>query len=271
MDQLRQSTPERSERAVLELIGPHDPPPFSLVNPGGQRALLLVCDHATNAVPQRLADLGLAPAQRAAHIAWDPGAAAVTRLLAEAMDAPAVLSGYSRLVVDCNRAPDDPTAMPLISDSVIVPGNRDLGESARAARIGACHAPYHRAIGRQLDAMLALHPVVALFSVHSFTPSMRDGSERPWDAGVLWTEDGRIPIPLMAALRAEPGLLVGDNEPYSAHDRFGFTIETHAEPRHLPNALLEIRQDHLAAEDGPRRWAALTARTLDPILRDLGI
>lgn len=271
MDQPRPSAPEGGERAGTDLVGPHDPPPFILVNPEGRRALLIVCDHATKAIPRRLADLGLTAAQREAHIAWDPGAAAVARLLAQALDAPAVLSGYSRLVVDCNRAPDDPTAMPLISDGVIVPGNRDLSEAARAARIGACHAPYHRAIARQLDAMCVRHPLVALFSVHSFTPSMRDGARRPWDAGVLWTDDGRIPIPLMAGLRAEPDLVIGDNEPYSAHDRFGFTIETHAEPRGLPNALLEIRQDHLAAEGGPRRWAELTARMLDPILRGLGI
>jgi predicted N-formylglutamate amidohydrolase len=271
MDQLLPSAHGEGGRAVPDLVGPHDPPPFTLVNPDGGRALLIVCDHATNAVPRRLADLGLTAAQREGHIAWDPGAAAVARLLAAALDAPAVLSGYSRLVVDCNRAPDDPTAMPLISDGVIVPGNRDLGDTARAARIGACHAPYHQAVGHRLDAMCARSPLVVLFSVHSFTPSMRDGAERPWDAGVLWTDDGRIPVPLMAALGAEPGLSIGDNEPYSAHDRFGFTIETHAEPRSLPNALLEIRQDHLAAEGGPRRWAALVARTLDPILRSLGI
>ncbi len=111
MDQRQPREPDRDQPAAPALLGPHDPPPFSLVNPEGRRSLLIVCDHATNTIPRRLDALGLTPEQRGGHIAWDPGAAAVTRLLAIALDAPAVLSGYSRLVVDCNRAPDDPTAL----------------------------------------------------------------------------------------------------------------------------------------------------------------
>lgn len=253
------------------LLGGHDPAPFSHRHQEGQRQVLIVCDHATNTIPHSLHDLGLTPEQRQGHIAWDPGAAAVTHLLAEMLDAPAILSGYSRLVADCNRAPDDPTCMPLISDGVIVPGNRSLTDADRNARIGACHTPYHLAVAAQLDAMQARFGQVALFSVHSFTPSMRDGATRPWDAGVLWDQDDRIPLPLMEALRRESGLQVGDNEPYSARDMFGYTVETHAQPRGLPNALIEIRQDHLADQGGPRRWAELLARSIDPIFRSLGL
>lgn len=253
------------------LLAPDEQPAFTEYRPDGGRALLIVCDHAANTVPRSLQDLGLTAEQRQGHIAWDPGSAEVTRLLAVALDAPAVLTRYSRLVIDCNRAPDDPTAMPLISDDVIVPGNRDLDDAERATRTAACHTPYHDAVAGKLDAMQARFPLVALFSVHSFTPSMRDGSARPWDAGVLWTDDGRIPLPLMAALRQDSDLLIGDNEPYSAHDLYGYTVETHAQPRGLPNGLIEIRQDHLAVADGPRRWADLLAQALDPILHSLGI
>ena len=253
------------------LLGPGDPAPFVWHNGESGRAILIVCDHASNAIPRRLNDLGLSADQRCDHIAWDVGAGAVSRLLADLLKAPAILGGYSRLVIDCNRAPDDPTAIPLISDGVVVPGNRSLDTVARAKRESACHAPYHAAISGWLDAALADHETVAVFSVHSFTPSLRDGATRPWDAGVLWTEDPRIPVPLMAALRREAGLLVGDNEPYTAHDLFGFTIETHAEPRGLPNGLIEIRQDHLIGEDGATAWAVRLARALDPILHGLGI
>ncbi|MEZ5668194.1 MAG: N-formylglutamate amidohydrolase [Alphaproteobacteria bacterium] len=257
--------------APPSLLGPDDPPPLSWLNRDSRRALLIVCDHASNAMPRALGDLGLSAAQRVDHIAWDPGAGAVTRLLSDALKAPAVLAGYSRLVIDCNRAPDDPTAIPQISDGVIVPGNRGLGDGDRTAREAACHRPYHRAIEDWLERALADHETVAMFAVHSFTPSLRDGITRPWDAGVLWTDDARIPVPLMQALRDEPGILVGDNEPYTAHDRFGFTIDVHAEPRGLPNALIEIRQDRLADAAGVQAWAARLARALDPILHRLGI
>lgn len=264
------STPAPAAGAA-GLLTAEDPPPFTWHNAQGPRALLVNCDHASNVVPRRLRDLGLSADQRQGHIAWDPGAGAVARLLATALGAPAILAGYSRLVIDCNRAPDDPTAIPLISDAVVVPGNRDLDDETIVARRLACHDPYHAEIARWLDVATAAHAQVAMFSVHSFTPSLRDGDSRPWDTGVLWTDDPRIPVPLMAALRRIPGVSVGDNEPYSAHDKFGFTIETHAEPRGLPNGLVEIRQDHLADEQGVHLWAGRLAEALDPILRGLGV
>ena len=255
---------------IPALLGPDDPAPFSWHNRDSGRKILIVCDHASNAIPHALNDLGLSAVQRCDHVAWDIGAGAVARLLADAMKAPAVLGGYSRLVIDLNRAPDDPTAIPLISDDVIVPGNRDLDVTSRAMRERACHVPYHRAIESWVDNVLTGEQAAAIFSVHSFTPSLRDGATRPWEAGVLWTDDARIPVPLMAALR-ESGLLVGDNEPYTAHDQFGFTIETHAEPRGLANGLIEIRQDLLADERGVREWAERLTVALEPVLQELGI
>src|SRR5690242_8037596 len=120
------------------LPGPGDPPSVEICHPQGTASVWLTCDHASNASPHPLDGLGLPPAARHQHIAWDIGAAAVTRLLAEALDAPALLTGYSRLVIDCNRDPDDPTSIPAVSDGVVVPSNRDLAESVRAARHAAC-------------------------------------------------------------------------------------------------------------------------------------
>jgi len=253
------------------LLSPEDPPPFTWHNRDARRPLLVNCDHAGNVVPHRLDDLGLSADQRQGHIAWDPGAGAIARLLATALGAPAILATYSRLVIDTNRSPDDPTAVPVISDAVVVPGNRDLDDAAIAARRAACHTPYHDAIEGWIEDKAPDHPQIAMFSVHTFTPSLRDGGTRPWDAGVLWTEDPRIAVPLMEALRRIPGIAVGDNEPYSAHDKFGFTIETHAEPRGIPNGLIEVRQDHVVDEHGVRLWADRLAEALDPILHGLGI
>jgi predicted N-formylglutamate amidohydrolase len=246
------------------LLGPGDPPPVEICHDQGAAPVLLTCDHASNAIPRVLDGLGLPPAALTKHIAWDVGAAAVTRLLAEALGAPALLAGYSRLVVDCNRDPGDPTSIPAVSDGVAVPGNRDLTEEARAARLAACFAPYHAAIAARLDALLAGMPP-ALLSIHSFTPVMA-GVARPWHVGILWDKDGRIPEPLLAALRADPAIAVGDNQPYSAREPAGYTVRHHAVRRGLPNVAIELRQDLVADAKGARSWAERLATALRPIL-----
>ena len=227
--------------------------------------MLLTCDHASNAIPRALDGLGLPPAALSQHIAWDIGAAAVTRRLAEALDAPALLTGYSRLVIDCNRDPGDPTSMPAVSDGVAVPGNRDLSKAARALRRAACFDPYHAAIAARLDALLAAGTVPALLSIHSFTPVMA-GVPRPWHIGILWDKDGRMPQPLLAALRADPAITVGDNQPYSAREPAGYTVRQHAVQRGLPHVAIELRQDLVAGDEGARAWAARLATALRPIL-----
>jgi len=258
-----------TEHSGVALLGPSDPPPVTVVNPDGARGALLVCDHASNAVPAALHGLGLAERELHRHIALDIGAAEVTRELARLLDAPAVLTGYSRLVVDCNRRLDHPTSIVAVSDGVEIPGNRDLAEADRRARIDACFWPYHRRIGAGLAgfAMRDIRP--AIISMHGFTPVL-DGRERPWQIGVLWDQDGRIAEPLLARLRARDGLAVGDNEPYSGRQRYGYTIEVHATETGLPNVLIEMREDQVADADGQARFAAMLAGMLAPILDELG-
>jgi predicted N-formylglutamate amidohydrolase len=249
----------------MSLLGPDDPPPFEEIE--GTAASLLVCDHASNLVPAALNDLGLPRARLNEHIGVDIGAAAVTRLLAPALGAAALLCGYSRLVVDCNRAPVDPSSIPAESDGVVIPGNRDLTETERAARREEIFAPYHAAIARRMAAMAT---VPALISVHSFTPVMK-GFVRPWHVGILWDDDPRIAGPLLAALGAEAELVVGDNQPYSAREPVGYTVSHHAHGKGLPHVAIELRQDLVAHADGARQWADRLARVLTPILaRELG-
>jgi predicted N-formylglutamate amidohydrolase len=246
-------------------LAPDDPAPVEICHGAGKAPVLLACDHASNAVPRSLGQLGLAPEALAQHIGWDIGAAAVTRHLAAALDAPAALAGYSRLVVDCNRDPDDPTSIPESSDGVAVPGNRQLSSEARAGRHAACFEPYHAAIAARLTALLAAGTAPALISIHSFTPVMR-GVVRPWHVGILWDRDARIPIPLLAALRADPAIAVGDNEPYSAREPAGYTVRHHAVARGLPHVAVELRQDLVASAVGASSWAARLAAALRPIL-----
>ena len=249
------------------LIGAGDPPAVEIVRPEGKAPVLVTCDHASRAVPHALAKLGLGERELSLHIGWDIGAGAVTRDLARLLDAPAILTGYSRLVIDCNRDLEDPTSIPAVSDGIAVPGNRDLDAAQRARRVETLFRPYHAAIERTVDGFIGrgVHP--AVFSIHSFTPSM-NGIARPWHIGVLWNRDPRIPVPLMAALRREHGLVVGDNEPYSAREPAGYTVRTHAENRGLPHMAVEIRQDLIADAAGTREWGERLARVLTPILED---
>jgi predicted N-formylglutamate amidohydrolase len=254
----------------LELRAPDEPAPVEILREGAPSPFLLICDHASNRVPRALAGLGLDHAALARHIAWDIGAAEVTRGLSQRLDATAILTTCSRLVVDANRRPGDPDCTPAISDETPVPGNAALSERERQARLAAFHAPYHKVIAEHVEAREAAGGLPILIAVHSCTPVMR-GFVRPWEIGVLWNEDERLARPLIEGLAAQ-GLVVGDNEPYSGRDPHGYTLHVHAEPRGLAHVLFEVRQDLIDTRHGAERWAdilapALAARLGDPALR----
>lgn len=241
------------------LLGPGDGPVLSCVNPSGAGPFLLIGDHAGNAIPQSLGDLGLAAEDRARHIAWDLGVEALGRALAPLLDAPFVAQRMSRLVIDCNRDPVRPDAMPEVSDGTRVPGNIGLSADARAARVAAIHAPYQQAIADRI----AARGETVLVALHSFTPAM-GGVARPWHAGVLHNgANDRFARAVLAKLQAEGDLVVGDNEPY-AMDRIDYTIPRHAFAAGLPYVELEIRQDLLPAD--PEGWAIRLARVLTAAL-----
>lgn len=251
----------------VRLLAEDEPAPFEVVKPDASAPVVLVCDHASPFIPRVLQSLGLDETDLARHIAWDIGASEVTRHLAGLLDAPAVISHFSRLVIDPNRKPGHETSIPDESDGVQVPGNRNLMERDRAARLSCFFEPYQNTIGRQLAGRrqkCGVEPV--LISLHSFTPVM-NGVERPWKVGVLWNRDPRLPRPLIDRLRAA-GVPVGDNEPYSGRTHFGYTTQTHADAQGLANVLIEIRQDLIDTHHGAREWADLLGRILKEVLRD---
>jgi predicted N-formylglutamate amidohydrolase len=215
--------------------------------------LVLICDHADNAFPPGYGTLGLPPAQLQRHIAYDIGAAAVTRAIAQATGAPAIMTRYSRLLIDPNRGVDDPTLIMRLSDGAIVPGNRQLDKAEREKRIRLYYEPYHRAIDAVVDRCLAGGVPPALLSIHSFTESWK-GVPRPWHAGVLWDKDPRLAKPLIEQLQAESTLIVGDNEPYSGSLE-GDCMWQHGTMRGLAHAIVEIRQDLIRDAAGQTSWA----------------
>ena len=232
------------------LLAPGDPPPFEIVNPDGAAPVVLICDHAANKVPDALDGLGLSESELDRHIAWDAGAAGVTRILAERLDAPAVLSTYSRLVIDCNRKLGHEISIPEISDGTEIPANLALAPAEVARRTDAIFHPYHHAIENVIGDIQARGPAPAIIGIHSFTPEM-DGVARPWHISVLWDRDPRIPAPLLAALRANADLVVGDNQPYSGSQHYGYTTEVHATAGGLPNAARNVMPPSWAT-----RWKA---------------
>ena len=231
--------------------------------------VLLVCDHASNVIPPGYGALGLRRDALDRHIAYDIGAADLTRALAARLNAPAALSTFSRLLIDPNRGADDPTLVMRFSDGAIVPGNARIDAAGVADRRQRFWAPYRQTIEATVEAMLATGEPPALVSIHSFTPVWR-GAPRRWKVGVLWDRDDRIPRPLLEALHAEPDLHahgIGDNEPYDGA-LAGDTVDAVATARGLANALIEVRQDLIDERTGAFAWAEKFARLLKPILSD---
>lgn len=238
-----------------------EPEAAAIVNPRGPSPFLLIGDHAGRRVPRQLADLGLSDAERGRHIGWDIGVAALGTMLATALDAVFVHQIYSRLVVDCNRAPDAPDAMPAVSDGTAIPGNAALDARAREARVAALHAPYHATIAAEIARRTAAGQPTWLVALHSFTPAMR-GVARPWHCGILHNgANDALARALLAALGAEPDLVVGDNEPY-AMDRIDYTVPRHAFAAGLPYVEIEVRQDLLADDAGVAAWSERLTRLL---------
>lgn len=241
------------------LLAAGDPPPFTVQGAEGRSPYLLIADHAGQAVPTALRQLGLPQSELDRHIGWDIGIAGTTHRLAQALGACAIVQSYSRLVIDCNRPLDAASSIAATSDGTCVPGNADLDDDARRRRAEAIFVPYHARIADELDRRAREGLPTILVAMHSFTPSM-GGHDRPWHAGVLYQRDARFAHALLDALRAEGDLVVGDNAPYSVSDATDYAIPVHAERRGLPHVELEIRQDLIADPSGQSAWADRLAR-----------
>ncbi|HUY84856.1 MAG TPA: N-formylglutamate amidohydrolase [Steroidobacteraceae bacterium] len=236
------------------LLASDEPAPVEVLRPAGRSAFFIVCDHAGARIPRALGSLGLTEADLARHIAWDIGAASVARRLADAFDACAVLQRYSRLVIDCNRPPASTTSIVSESERTPIPGNRHVDAAERRRRERALFTPYHARIRRLLDERAAAGRRTVLVAMHSFTPQFL-GVARPWQVGVLYQRDPRFARALLAVLRADAALSVGDNQPYAVGDLSDYAIPEHGEKRGLPHVEIEVRQDLIADEFGQREWA----------------
>ncbi len=254
-------------RERLSWIAADEPPAFEVVNPEGRGRAILVCDHASARMPRRLGSLGVRGADRLRHVAWDIGAAAVARRLSELLDAPLLLSGYSRLVIDCNRPLEVASAFPIRSEDVDVPGNLALSDAEKAARAEAFYWPYQDAVHALVASRMGGERPPVMVSVHSFTPTYH-GRARPWQIGVHYRLDRRLAALMLEALRADGSLCVGENEPYPVALDEDYTVPVHAELRGLPYVLFEIRQDLIGDQPGAEAWASRLGGLLATALAD---
>ena len=241
------------------LLTKEDPSPVRVLREAGASDLFLTADHAGRAIPKALGDLGVSAAEMERHIAWDIGIAGVTERLSALLDATAVLQTYSRLVIDCNRDPSWPTAMPDVSEFTPIPGNRGLTAEAKADRVAAIFTPYHDRIRTLLDARA--HRRTVLVAMHSFTPSFK-GENRAMQVGMLYNKDARLARILLDLLRREGDLVVGDNAPYAVTEDSDYGVPIHGEKRGLAHVEVEIRQDLIATPEGQDAWARRFARLL---------
>ena len=224
-----------------------------------QSRWLITCDHAANTVPPSVGggDLGLPATDMGRHIAYDIGAAGMTRALADALDAPAILSNFSRLVIDPNRGLDDPTLLMKLYDGTVIPANAKADAAEKARRVEAFYTPYHDALAD----LAARQDDTVIVAIHSFTPQLRARPTRPWHIGILYADDNRLSVPLMDLLREESDLCVGDNEPYLGHLP-GDSVDRHALQVGRPNTLIEVRNDLIEKQDQQIQWG----KRLAPIL-----
>ena len=246
------------------LLGRADAAPVQEYNAAGRSPFLLICDHYGRLIPRALGDLGLAESELTRHIAWDIGIAGVAEALSKQLDAHLIAQNYSRLVIDCNRPPHAASSIPRISEATTIPGNEGLTGEAAAIRRREIFDPYHRHIDAIIDQRLRDQRPTALVALHSFTP-VYAGIARPWHIGTLYHRDTRLPPLLLKLLRAEPDLVVGDNEPYAVSDETDYTIPLHGEARGLISTGIEIRQDLISDQAGQQQWADRIARIFGAI------
>jgi predicted N-formylglutamate amidohydrolase len=241
--------------------------PFEILGQDRPSRWLVTCDHASNRVPEAIAKagLGIAECDMERHIAYDLGAAGLARALAARLDAPAILTRFSRLVIDPNRGENDPTLVMQLYDGTVIPANRNASDAEVERRMALLYRPYHQALAQ----LAARQADTVILAIHSFTPCLRGRPPRPWQVGVLYSHiDPRLSLPLIARLRANPSLCIGDNQPYSGHLP-GDAIDIHALQTGRHNTLVELRNDLIATEEGQRHWADLLVPALAGALADL--
>jgi predicted N-formylglutamate amidohydrolase len=240
------------------LLSAEEGDPVSEVNLRGRGQVLLICEHASRRLPQKLGTLGLSPEALEAHIAWDPGALGVSRLMSQALDASLIYQNFSRLAYDCNRPPEAADAMPARSEIYDIPGNVGLSEADRLARTEAIYLPFRSAIAKRIAERKADGRQTVLVTIHSFTPVYR-GVQREVEIGILHDRDSRLADQMLHLSEADSRFCVRRNEPYGPADGVTHTLKEHGLANGLMNVMIEVRNDLIRDEAGQEVVAGFLA------------
>ncbi|MCB2129541.1 MAG: N-formylglutamate amidohydrolase [Rhodobacteraceae bacterium] len=244
------------------LLTARDPAPVEWVNRDSDAPVLLVCEHAGQAIPEMLGDLGLPPGAIDDHIGWDIGAMGVARLIAGQLGAPLIAQRYSRLVIDCNRPPQSAGAIPAVSDTQAIPANVALSPEQRAARVRNIFDPFATAV----ESGFQSHPRRLALSIHSFTPALRLGPPRPWHAGFLARQELDTSQRLLDHVAGAADLTLALNQPYQIDDETDWFVPTQCETRNIRHCLVEIRNDQIRTPEGQSLWAGYLAGAIRSVL-----
>lgn len=242
----------------------------SVERPNGASPVLLVCEHASSRLPSSLGTLGLSAEERLAHIAWDPGALAVARRLSTHFDAALVFQNFSRLVYDCNRPPESPDAMPVVSEIFEIPGNRDIPPTQRQARIDEIYRPWQRSLRETIAARTAAGRDTILVTIHTFTPVYK-GVRRTVEIGILHDRDSRLADGMLDHGASDGRYVVRRNEPYGPVDGVTHTLTEHGLANGLLNVMIEIRNDLVTDEAGQAAVSDLLGALVSASLDDMKI
>jgi predicted N-formylglutamate amidohydrolase len=230
----------------------------SIENVTGRSPVLLVCEHASRRLPAALGTLGLSPEALEAHIAWDPGALAVSRLLSKSLDATLIFQNFSRLAYDCNRPPEAPDAMPETSEVFEIPGNVHIAPVERQARIDEIYRPFQQMLGKTVAERKAAGRETAIVTMHSFTPIYR-GVNRSVEVGVLHDRDSRLADQVLALGEDRKLFVMRRNQPYGPEDGVTHTLREHGLANNLMNVMIEVRNDLIKNEAGQGVMAGFLA------------
>jgi predicted N-formylglutamate amidohydrolase len=237
-------------------------------NRDGSGPFVIVCDHASNHIPREFGGLGLETSDLTRHIAWDPGALGVAKVMSDNLNAPLVRSLASRLLIDCNRPLDAHDLIASVSEVTQIPGNDNLSEAQRQERVQRFYEPFHASIETVITPCFARGNRPGFIAMHSFNPTYR-GVQRPWEIGIIHDEDSQWGLGIVERLRIETGYTVGVNEPYSPRDRVYHTLERHARSRGLPAVMIEIRNDEIISEKQQVLWGEMLSRVAKSAFEEL--
>lgn len=263
------------EYSAQTLLTAHDPQPVTVYNESAleNSPVLIICDHSSNVIPKKLNRLGVDNATLEKHIAYDIGTETIGKYLADRLNAPAVLAGFSRLVIDLNRGLDHAGSIPALNDHIAIPGNENLSAAQKKCRTDEIYTPYHDKITDCLETIKQRGQQPFIISVHSFTPEM-DNQCRETEIGILWDRNKDIAETMIQDLKTRnPALVVGDNDPYSFREapELNHTLNRHGIDQNSLYMIVEFRQDLVGTTDNARHYADIFLQSLEQVMNEFSV